>query len=99
MSLCRILQYDRLLKATANGMACIRRLSQIPGSKENLFQFGTNGVKRGLLEVYVTGQNADLSIGSLAPDFRLSASNGSEIGLSDFRSNSSVYLFFVREFN
>jgi peroxiredoxin len=49
--------------------------------------------------VYVTGQNAELTAGSPAPDFRLSASDGREVGLADFRSKSNVYLFFVREFN
>ena len=47
----------------------------------------------------MTGQGAELVLGSPAPDFRLSASNGGEVGLSDFRSKSNVYLFFVREFN
>jgi peroxiredoxin len=41
----------------------------------------------------------DITIGSLAPEFSLTASNGSEIKLSDFRSKKSVYLFFIREFN
>ncbi len=41
----------------------------------------------------------DLSIGSPAIDFRLPASTGGEVGLSDFRSKSYVYLFFVREYN
>ena len=38
-------------------------------------------------------------IGSLAPDFKLKASNDQEISLSDFRGKSNVVLFFVREFN
>jgi peroxiredoxin len=37
-------------------------------------------------------------IGSLAPDFKLTASNGQEIRLSDFRSKRNVVLFFVREY-
>ena len=43
--------------------------------------------------------NPELSTGSLAPDFSLSASNGTEIGLSNFRFKNNIYLFFVREFN
>jgi peroxiredoxin len=41
----------------------------------------------------------EVSIGSLAPEFSLPASNGSEIALANFRSKNNVYLFFVREFN
>jgi peroxiredoxin len=41
----------------------------------------------------------NVSIGSLAPEFSLPASNGTEIALSGFRSKNNVYLFFVREFN
>jgi peroxiredoxin len=37
-------------------------------------------------------------IGSLAPDFKLMASNGQEICLSDFRGKSNVVLFFIREY-
>ena len=36
--------------------------------------------------------------GSAAPDFRLSASNGAEIGLEDFQEKANVVLFFVREY-
>jgi peroxiredoxin len=41
----------------------------------------------------------ELTIGSLAPEFNLPASNGSEIVLTNFRTKNNVYLFFVREFN
>ncbi len=41
----------------------------------------------------------EAKIGSHAPDFRLPATNGREIGLSEFRNKSNVVLFFVREFN
>jgi peroxiredoxin len=41
----------------------------------------------------------ELTIGSLAPEFNLLASNGSEIALTNFRTKNNVYLFFVREFN
>jgi peroxiredoxin len=41
----------------------------------------------------------EYSIGSVAPEFNLPASVGGEIALSSFRNKSSVYLFFVREFN
>ena len=40
-----------------------------------------------------------LDVRSPAPEFSLSASNGSEIALIDFRNKNHVYLFFVREFN
>ncbi len=40
----------------------------------------------------------DAKIGSYAPDFRLPATNGNEIALSDFRGKSNLVLFFVREF-
>jgi peroxiredoxin len=40
----------------------------------------------------------DAKIGSMAPNFRLKASNGPEISLSDFRGKSNVVLFFVREY-
>jgi peroxiredoxin len=42
--------------------------------------------------------NAELNIGSLAPDFRLLAHIGREIALSDYRDKQPVVLFFVREF-
>jgi len=41
----------------------------------------------------------DLSIGSMAPEFSLPASTGTQISLSDYRDKSNLYLFFVREFN
>ena len=41
----------------------------------------------------------EAKIGSYAPDFRLSATTGKEIALSDFRNTSNVILFFVREYN
>jgi peroxiredoxin len=40
----------------------------------------------------------DLEVGSVAPDFRLPASTGGEIELSDYREKSNVILFFVREY-
>jgi peroxiredoxin len=36
-------------------------------------------------------------IGSIAPDFKLKATNGHEIALSDFRGRNNVVLFFIRE--
>ncbi|MBE0669832.1 MAG: peroxiredoxin family protein [Anaerolineales bacterium] len=39
----------------------------------------------------------EAKIGSLAPDFKLRATNGQEISLSDFRSKSNVIVFFIRE--
>jgi peroxiredoxin Q/BCP len=44
-------------------------------------------------------QSLELTVGSPAPDFRLPASTGGEIGLADYRGKSRVILFFVREFN
>jgi peroxiredoxin len=41
----------------------------------------------------------DLIIGSLAPEFNLPASTGTEITLTNFHTKNIVYLFFVREFN
>jgi peroxiredoxin len=41
----------------------------------------------------------DLAIGSLAPEFSLPASTGTEISLANFRTKNNVYVFFVREFN
>ena len=40
----------------------------------------------------------DTKIGSLAPDFKLMASNDQETTLSSFRGKSNVVLFFVREY-
>jgi peroxiredoxin len=39
----------------------------------------------------------EAKIGSLAPDFRLPATNGQDIALSDFRGVTNVVLFFIRE--
>jgi peroxiredoxin len=40
----------------------------------------------------------ELNVGSPAPDFKLFAHNGREIGLSDYRDKALVVLFFVREY-
>ncbi len=40
----------------------------------------------------------EAKIGSHAPDFRLPATNGRGVALSDFRGKKNVVLFFVREF-
>ena len=40
----------------------------------------------------------DARIGSVAPDFKLMASNDQEVRLSDFRGKKNVVLFFIREF-
>ncbi len=37
--------------------------------------------------------------GSPAPNFRLPASNGGEVGLDAYRGKSNLVIFFVREFN
>ncbi len=39
----------------------------------------------------------DTKIGSLAPDFRLHATNGQDVKLSDFRGKKNVIMFFIRE--
>lgn len=41
----------------------------------------------------------EAKIGTIAPDFRLAATTGEQIALSDFRDKSNLVLFFVREFN
>ena len=41
----------------------------------------------------------DAKIGSIAPDFKLMASNDQEVSLSDFRGKKNIVLFFIREFN
>jgi len=43
--------------------------------------------------------NSGMMIGSAAIDFTLPASTGSEVALSDYRTKTNVYLFFVRAFN
>lgn len=39
----------------------------------------------------------DAKIGSLAPNFKLLATNGQEISLTDFRGKKNVIIFFIRE--
>lgn len=41
----------------------------------------------------------EAKIGSIAPNFKLTATNGKEISLSDFRDKSNVVMFFIRETN
>jgi len=38
-------------------------------------------------------------LGKPAPEFRLAASNGSDVSLKDALSKSKIILFFVREYN
>jgi peroxiredoxin len=45
----------------------------------------------------MTLDSLDSKIGSLAPDFKLHATNGQEVALSDFRGKSNVIVFFIRE--
>ncbi len=45
----------------------------------------------------MTLDSMDAKIGSLAPDFKLHATNGQEIALSNFRGKSIVIVFFIRE--
>ncbi|MBK9925495.1 MAG: peroxiredoxin family protein [Anaerolineales bacterium] len=39
----------------------------------------------------------DAKIGSLAPDFKLAATNGQTISLKEFRGKKNVIVFFIRE--
>ncbi|MBL8062358.1 MAG: peroxiredoxin family protein [Anaerolineales bacterium] len=39
----------------------------------------------------------EAKIGSLAPDFKLLATNGQEISLTDFRGGKNIIVFFIRE--
>ncbi len=43
-------------------------------------------------------QEDELEIGSMAPEFRLAASSGGEIGLADYRGKRGVTVFFIREY-
>jgi len=45
----------------------------------------------------MTLDSIEAKIGSLAPDFKLLATNGQEISLSDFRGKQNVIVFFIRE--
>ncbi|HRQ22994.1 MAG TPA: peroxiredoxin family protein, partial [Anaerolineales bacterium] len=44
-----------------------------------------------------TLDSIEAKIGSLAPDFKLPATNGQEIALTDFRGKANVIVFFIRE--
>jgi len=46
----------------------------------------------------MTDQIIELAAGSRAPEFRLAASTGGEVGLADYRDKANVILFFVREY-
>ncbi|MBN8656429.1 MAG: peroxiredoxin family protein [Anaerolineae bacterium] len=45
----------------------------------------------------MTLDSIEAKIGSLAPDFKLLATNGQEFSLTDFRGKSNVIVFFIRE--
>jgi peroxiredoxin len=45
----------------------------------------------------MTLDSIEAKIGSLAPDFKLPATNGQEISLTDFRGKQNVIVFFIRE--
>lgn len=45
-----------------------------------------------------SADSMDAKIGSPAPNFKLKATNGQEIALSDFRGRNNVILFFIREY-
>jgi thioredoxin-dependent peroxiredoxin len=42
-------------------------------------------------------ETIESKIGSLAPDFKLTATNGQEVSLKNFRGKSNVIVFFIRE--
>ena len=42
-------------------------------------------------------ESIEAKIGSLAPDFKLLATNGQEVSLTDFRGKKNVIVFFIRE--
>lgn len=45
----------------------------------------------------MTLDSIEAKIGSLAPDFKLHATNEQEISLADFRGKTNVIVFFIRE--
>jgi peroxiredoxin len=45
----------------------------------------------------MTLDSIEAKIGSPAPDFKLPATNGREIALTDFRGKKNVIVFFIRE--
>jgi peroxiredoxin len=46
-----------------------------------------------------SSDSMEAKIGSVAPDFRLTATNDEQIALSDFRKKNNVVLFFIREYH
>jgi peroxiredoxin len=47
----------------------------------------------------MNNDSIEAKIGSLAPDFKLIATHGQEISLTNFRGKSNVIVFFIRETN
>ena len=45
----------------------------------------------------MTLDSIEAKIGSLAPDFKLLATNGQNVSLTDFRGKNNVIVFFIRE--
>ena len=45
----------------------------------------------------MTTDSIEAKIGSLAPDFKLLATNGQEVSLTNFRGKKNVIVFFIRE--
>ncbi|MBK6792302.1 MAG: peroxiredoxin family protein [Anaerolineales bacterium] len=45
----------------------------------------------------MTLDSIEAKIGSLAPDFKLLATHGQNVSLTDFRGKSNVIVFFIRE--
>mgnify|MGYP000869458748 FL=1 len=45
----------------------------------------------------MTLDSIEAKIGSLAPDFKLTATNGQSVSLGNFRGKSNVIVFFIRE--
>ena len=71
-----------LLKSPANGQALTELAVVLPLLV--LLLTGCGGAK----------QASVLSVGDIAPDFTLTASDGSEVALSDFQGKTSVLLYF-----
>ena len=45
----------------------------------------------------MTPDTIEAKIGSLAPEFKLTATNGQKVSLTDFRGKTNVIVFFIRE--
>ena len=66
-----------------------------------LHRCSTTGMlyNRGEVSKSIAAMSAELDVGSVAPDFTLSANDGREIRLVDFRDKALVVLYFLCEYN